>query len=279
MMDSLDFEEEQDEPKPRQPRVVQLQKKQPPTSLFDSDFLAIDKLTSATPRPKKNEIRESSPPLALDMINEPRQSRGYQPQKSRLRTSDSQKTEGSETFSGPMKFPINPSFNPFMTNGVRTQGLGIFPRPTEADIVDSSVVAKFHEGLDANGRWKDSLYDKIKEAALEEARIPMARNGFEEMIQWTKEGKVWKFPIDNEQDIGREASVPFHQHVFINRLTQDFPKAGAVRNFIDLVASGLSRNPYMSVEEKEGYILWYKDYFESKGLMGTVAQDKSVRQD
>uniref|UniRef100_A0A8B9V0W5 Small ribosomal subunit protein mS31 n=1 Tax=Anas zonorhyncha TaxID=75864 RepID=A0A8B9V0W5_9AVES len=27
------------------------------------------------------------------------------------------------------------------------------------------------------------------------------RNGFEEMIQWTKEGILWEFPIDNEADI------------------------------------------------------------------------------
>lgn len=26
----------------------------------------------------------------------------------------------------------------------------------------------------------------------------LPKNGFEEMIQWTKEGKLWKFPIDNE---------------------------------------------------------------------------------
>jgi len=24
-------------------------------------------------------------------------------------------------------------------------------------------------------------------------------NAFEEMIQWTEEGKLWTFPIDNEQ--------------------------------------------------------------------------------
>lgn len=24
-------------------------------------------------------------------------------------------------------------------------------------------------------------------------------NAFQEMIQWTKQGKMWKFPIDNEQ--------------------------------------------------------------------------------
>ena len=26
----------------------------------------------------------------------------------------------------------------------------------------------------------------------------MPRNGFEEMIQWTREGKLWQYPINNE---------------------------------------------------------------------------------
>lgn len=26
----------------------------------------------------------------------------------------------------------------------------------------------------------------------------MPRNGFEEMIQWTKEGKLWQYPVNNE---------------------------------------------------------------------------------
>lgn len=35
-----------------------------------------------------------------------------------------------------------------------------------------------------------------KEVAAVTAQPP--RNGFEEMIQWTKEGILWEFPIDNE---------------------------------------------------------------------------------
>jgi len=35
-----------------------------------------------------------------------------------------------------------------------------------------------------------------KEIAAITAQPP--RNGFEEMIQWTKEGILWEFPIDNE---------------------------------------------------------------------------------
>jgi small subunit ribosomal protein S31 len=26
----------------------------------------------------------------------------------------------------------------------------------------------------------------------------MPRNGFEEMIQWTRDGRLWQYPIDNE---------------------------------------------------------------------------------
>lgn len=29
-------------------------------------------------------------------------------------------------------------------------------------------------------------------------------NAFQEMIQWSKEGKLWKFPIDNEQGMSRK---------------------------------------------------------------------------
>ncbi|XP_044943901.1 28S ribosomal protein S31, mitochondrial-like isoform X3 [Mustela putorius furo] len=29
------------------------------------------------------------------------------------------------------------------------------------------------------------------------------QNGFAEMIQWTKEGKLWEFPIDNEAGVGK----------------------------------------------------------------------------
>lgn len=39
-------------------------------------------------------------------------------------------------------------------------------------------------------------------------------NGFEEMIQWTKEGKLWEFPVNNE------AGKPYF------RSSEQFPPAG-----------------------------------------------------
>ncbi|XP_062602630.1 vigilin-like [Saccostrea cucullata] len=43
-------------------------------------------------------------------------------------------------------------------------------------------------------------------------RVPY--NGFEEMIKLTREGKMWHYPIDNEQGIEEEKDVSFADHVF-----------------------------------------------------------------
>ncbi len=41
--------------------------------------------------------------------------------------------------------------------------------------------------------WDIDLANQIVQATNQ-----MPRNGFEEMIQWTKEGKLWEYPINNE---------------------------------------------------------------------------------
>ncbi|KAF6029598.1 mRpS31 [Bugula neritina] len=46
--------------------------------------------------------------------------------------------------------------------------------------------------------WKKQF-----ETQLEESKF-FPHNAFEEMIQWTEEGKLWKFPIDNEQGMDEE---------------------------------------------------------------------------
>jgi hypothetical protein len=40
------------------------------------------------------------------------------------------------------------------------------------------------------------VYDREQSTIIEDAS---SSNAFEEMIQWTKQGKMWTFPIDNEQ--------------------------------------------------------------------------------
>ncbi|XP_054003360.1 28S ribosomal protein S31, mitochondrial isoform X1 [Hylaeus anthracinus] len=90
-------------------------------------------------------------------------------------------------------------------------------------------------------------------------------NAFQEMIQWTEEGKIWKFPIDNEQGMEEEQNVHFSEHVFLERHVTDWcPAKGPIRHFMELVCIGLSKNPYMTAQEKYEHIMWYKNYFEDK---------------
>ncbi|XP_025909122.1 28S ribosomal protein S31, mitochondrial [Nothoprocta perdicaria] len=88
------------------------------------------------------------------------------------------------------------------------------------------------------------------------------RNGFEEMIQWTKEGILWEFPIDNEA--GMEDDAEFHEHIFLEKHLEDFPKQGPIRHFMELVICGLSKNPYLTVKQKIEHIEWFRKYFEEK---------------
>ncbi|XP_019380730.1 PREDICTED: 28S ribosomal protein S31, mitochondrial isoform X2 [Gavialis gangeticus] len=87
-------------------------------------------------------------------------------------------------------------------------------------------------------------------------------NGFEEMIQWTEEGKLWEFPINNEAGI--EEDVEFYEHIFFDKHLEDFPKQGPIRHFMELVTCGLSKNPYLTVKQKVEHIDWFRNYFKEK---------------
>ncbi|XP_012062810.1 PREDICTED: 28S ribosomal protein S31, mitochondrial [Atta cephalotes] len=90
-------------------------------------------------------------------------------------------------------------------------------------------------------------------------------NIFQELILWTEQGKLWKFPIDNEQGMEEEHNVHFSEHIFMERHLKGWcPKSGPIRHFMELVCTGLSKNPYLTVQEKIRHIMWYKEYFESK---------------
>ncbi|ELU17585.1 hypothetical protein CAPTEDRAFT_160296 [Capitella teleta] len=105
----------------------------------------------------------------------------------------------------------------------------------------------------------DSLEDEIH---MEEIELP-PMTAYQEMMQWTKQNKTWRFPIDNEWGMDEEAQVGFHEHVFLSHLITDFPK-GPIRHYMELVATGLSKNPHMTVQEKHGHIEWYREYFADK---------------
>ncbi|XP_040005969.1 28S ribosomal protein S31, mitochondrial [Xiphias gladius] len=137
-------------------------------------------------------------------------------------------------------------------NLFRGKRLNIFSPTTDGDAVESTVA-------------RPTLWDMdfANQLSLSINQIP--RNGYEEMIQWTKEGKMWQYPINNEAGLEEEASVPFHEHIFLEKhLKEGFPRQGPVRHFMELVVAGLSRNPYLTVQQKREHISWFRDYFHQK---------------
>ncbi|XP_071757544.1 small ribosomal subunit protein mS31 [Centroberyx gerrardi] len=130
--------------------------------------------------------------------------------------------------------------------------LSIFAPTTDQDGAESTVA-------------RPTIWDMDFANQLVLSTNQMPRNRLEEMVQWTKEGKLWQYPVNNEAGLEEEASVLFHEHVFLEKhLEQGFPRQGPVRHFMELVVAGLSRNPYLTVRQKEEHISWFRDYFPQK---------------
>lgn len=90
-------------------------------------------------------------------------------------------------------------------------------------------------------------------------------NYFQKMALWTEQGKLWRFPINNEQGLDEEAKVSFTEHIFLeDHLEPWCPKRGPIRHFMELVCVGLSKNYFITAQEKKEHILWFRDYFEQK---------------
>uniref|UniRef100_A0A915D8D5 Small ribosomal subunit protein mS31 n=1 Tax=Ditylenchus dipsaci TaxID=166011 RepID=A0A915D8D5_9BILA len=67
----------------------------------------------------------------------------------------------------------------------------------------------------------------------------------EEQIEWTKQGKMWPYPINNEYMLGPELKVSFAKHVFLEPEWEKHgvPRSKSVDHFMELVLVGLSKNP------------------------------------
>ena len=100
--------------------------------------------------------------------------------------------------------------------------------------------------------WEKELQNMLPEAIPE--------NMFE--VKMLNVDREWKFPIDNEQDLGLEEDIGFEEHVFLDHHLDEFPTEGPVRKFMELVITGLQQNPYLSVEEKTNRIFWFRDYLK-----------------
>lgn len=87
-------------------------------------------------------------------------------------------------------------------------------------------------------------------------------NWYDQCIVWTEEGKLWQFPINNEQGMDEEAKVDFTEHLFLDHHIESWcPQEGPIRYFMELVLVGLSKNPFITVKEKVEILEWYHKYF------------------
>lgn len=127
------------------------------------------------------------------------------------------------------------------------------------------IFSSQHKTAEEHREVQSTLFDELEAEDSKRLMSLPPNNAFEEMIRWTQEGKLWTFPIDNEQGLDAESQVGFHEHVFLESLIDDrFPSSGPVRHFMELVTVGLSKSPYLSVAEKHAHIAWYAEYFKDK---------------
>lgn len=111
-------------------------------------------------------------------------------------------------------------------------------------------------------------WERLYKKSLHMAVTHPPKNIYEQMIIWTEQGKLWKFPIDNESGMDNESNVFFAEHVFLEPLIDEWcPKKGPIRHFMELVCVGLSKNPFLSVEEKKDHINWFRQYFYEKNKL------------
>ncbi|XP_051843356.1 28S ribosomal protein S31, mitochondrial [Antechinus flavipes] len=142
--------------------------------------------------------------------------------------------------------------NPKKRKGLFTgKRLNVFP-------VDETTPEEIPETETSPTLWDVEF---AKQLATVSQQLP--QNALEEMIQWTKEGKLWTFPINNEAGIDDDGA-DFHEHIFLDKYLEGFPKQGPIRHFMELVTCGLSKNPFLTVKEKVEHIEWFRNYFHQK---------------
>lgn len=145
------------------------------------------------------------------------------------------------------------------------------PKPTIPkaieDVGNSEIFAYATKNMKNNDPLKMKRLKKWNELVIKDmkmSRLQIPINGFEEMIQLTEEGKLWMYPIDNEQGMDEEKKVPFEDHVFLDGFLEEFPKNEDIQTFMEYVISGLAKNHWMTVDRKHSVIKFYKDYFDKK---------------
>lgn len=66
------------------------------------------------------------------------------------------------------------------------------------------------------------------------------QSDFEEMIQGVEEGKWWELPVNSGAGFA-DGSSEFHEHTFLDKSLEGFPKQGPIHCLMELVTCGLSK--------------------------------------
>lgn len=76
-----------------------------------------------------------------------------------------------------------------------------------------------------------------------------------------------------------EKNVDYTQHVFLDDRLEGFPRKGPVRDFMEVVATALGKNPYLTIEQKHETIEWYRNYFKEREdvLEETLGEDGLIK--
>lgn len=133
----------------------------------------------------------------------------------------------------------------------------------------------FRTGREIAKERSKQLWSELEQEELKLYEQKSPKNAFEEMINWTKEGKLWKYPINNEEGLDESVTKErFDEHVFFDDLIEQSPDKQPIREFMNDAALGLSKNPYMTAERKRSYLQYYNEYFnQNKDLVDTMVDD------
>ncbi|CAD5207925.1 unnamed protein product [Bursaphelenchus okinawaensis] len=115
-----------------------------------------------------------------------------------------------------------------------------------------------------------NFWNKMEDRKAQITNMSMGcENAFEEQIQWTEEGKLWPYPINNEYMLGDEERVHFSEHIFLDSYLQKhkhLPKTGPIAHFMELVVVGLSKNPYMTLKKKHAHLDSFAEFFNTERI-------------
>ncbi|KAI6649801.1 28S ribosomal protein S31, mitochondrial [Oopsacas minuta] len=166
------------------------------------------------------------------------------------------KGEKTDTYS-----PFKRDLTPLFSYKDRSQ---LFIKPTNAITLSVQKESPFERDLQESTKFLNSL---------------LYSNPFKDMKE---ESYDMNYPVNNEDGQPTEKGVSFKDHVILDHFYKDFPKTGEIRNFMELVITGLSQNAYLTPEEKKEHIDWFKKEISTLSKdeikkMANYAKPKRVR--